>query len=336
MKKSKVLVLMLALVLSLSLLFGGSADARKVDFVAIVTGGTGGVYYPLGGALAQIISNKVANVSASAQSGNASVANCNIVAKEDAETAFVQNNVADSAYNGIGPWKGRALKNLRAIASLYPETIQIVARAETGIKTIADIKGKRIAVGDKGSGTEFDTRNILTSHGITYDMIKPDYVDYSVAASRLKDDQDDMLFKTAGFPTSAIIDLTMSKKTNFVSLSPEAVKKLTAKFPFYVSMIIPANTYKGQTEPVQTIAMMAMWITHEKVSEELVYEMTKVLYEKTPLLYRAKKDLESGAEILAKVHQQGKNVTLDSALDGITIPFHVGAEKYYKEKGLMK
>jgi len=336
MKKSKILVLMFTVVLSLSLLFGGSVDARKVDFVAIVTGGTGGVYYPLGGALAQIISNKIPNVSASAQSGNASVANCNIVAKEDAETAFVQNNVADSAYKGIGPWEGRPLKNLRAIASLYPETIQIVARAETGIKTIADVKGKRIAVGDKGSGTEFDTRNILDSHGITYDMITPDYVDYDVAASRLKDDQDDMLFKTAGFPASAIIDLTMSKKTNFVSLSPEAVKKLTAKYPFYVAMTIPANTYKGQTKPVQTIAMMAIWVTHEKVSEELVYEMTRVLYEKTPLLYREKKEMMSGAEILAQVHQQGADVTLDTALDGVTISFHKGAIKYYKEKGLMK
>jgi len=336
MKKVKILVVVLALVISAGLLFGGSADARKVDFVAIVTGGTGGVYYPLGGALAQIISNKVPDVSCSAQSGNASVANCNLVAKEDVETGFVQNNVADSAYNGNGPWKGRALTNLRAIASLYPETIQIVARQEAGIKTITDVKGKRIAIGDKGSGTEFDARNILTYHGITYDMINPDYVDYSVAASRLKDDQDDMLFKTAGVPTSAIIDLTMSKKTNFVNLSAEAVKKLTEKFPFYVPMTIPANTYKGQTEPVQTIAMMAIWITHENVSEGLVYEMTKVLYEKTPLLYRKKQEKQSGAEILAKVHQQGAQVTLDTALAGITIPFHAGAAKYYKEKGMMK
>lgn len=336
MKKHRKLLIVLTLVTSISLLFGGPAVAKKVEFVAIVTGGTGGVYYPLGGALAQVISNKIPDVSASAQSGNASVANCNIVAKGDAETAFVQNNVADSAYNGTGPWEGRPLKNLRAIASLYPETIQIVARAETGIKTIADVKGKRIAVGDKGSGTEFDTKNILASHGITYDMITPDYVDYDVAASRLKDDQDDMLFKTAGFPASAIIDLTMSKKTNFVSLAPEAVKKLTEKFPFYVAMTIPANTYKGQTEPVQTIAMMAIWVTHDKVSEELVYEMTKVLYEKTPLLYRKGKEKMSGAEILAQVHQQGKDITLDTALAGITIPFHAGAEKYYKEKGLMK
>jgi hypothetical protein len=323
--------LVMALVFSV-----GTAQAKKTQFVAIATGGTGGVYYPLGGALAQIISNKLPDVAATAQSGNASVANCNLTARGNVETAFVQNNVADSAYNGRGPWEGRALKNLRAIASLYPETIQIVAREEADIETVDDAKGKRVAVGDKGSGTEFDARNILEYHNLTYDDISPDYVDYSVAAQRLKDDQDDMLFKTAGLPTAAIIDLSMSKDVNFVSLSDKAVSQLVEDYPFYVPMTIPAGTYDDQDEPVQTIAMMAIWITHDQVDEELVYNMTKVLWEKTPLLYREKKDEESGAEILAKVHQQGKNVSLDTALKGITIPLHPGAEKYYKEIGMIE
>lgn len=336
MRKNRKMMLLLSAMMVLMLAVGGSVLARKMEFVAIATGGTGGVYYPLGGALAQIISNKVEGVSASAQSGNASVSNCNLLARGDVETAFVQNNVIDEAYNGRGPWENRPLKSLRVIASLYPETVHIVARKASQVKYLTDAKGKLVAVGDKGSGTEFDTRNILTYHKMSYDDITPLYVDYSVAAQRLMDDQGDVLFKTAGFPTSAIIELTMSKDCNFVSLKPEAIEALCKKYPFYVPMTIPANTYKDQTEPVQTIAMMALWATHEGVDNDLVYKMTKALWDKTPLLYRKNKDEESGAEILAKVHSQGKSVTLDSALKGVTIPLHDGAARYYKEIGLIK
>lgn len=334
MKKSSV-VWILAMMLTLTLASGGSSLAKQMTFLSIATGGTGGVYYPIGGALAQAISNKVEGVSATAQSGNASVSNCNLVARGDAETAFVQNNVADEAFNGRGSFQGRPLKNLRVIAALFPETIQIVARKASNIRTIADVKNKIVAVGDKGSGTEVDTRNILSVHNLSYNDIKPLYVDYSVAAQRLQDDQGDLLFKTAGFPTSAIIELMTGKECNFVQLDPEATKSLCAKFPFYVPITIPANTYKGQTEPVNTVAMMALWVTSSEVSEEMVYKITKALWSKDPLVYGGKSQ-ESGADILAKVHEQGKNITLQTALSGVTIPLHPGAEKFYKEIGLKK
>jgi uncharacterized protein len=320
---------------TLTLAIASGVPAKQMTFLAISTGGTGGVYYPIGGALAQAISNKVEGVSATAQSGNASVSNCNLVARGDAETAFVQNNVADDAYKGEGSFAGRPLKNLRVITALFPETIQIVARKDAKIKTVADVKGKIIAVGDKGSGTEVDTRNILTVHDLSYNDIKPLYVDYNVAAQRLQDDQGDMLFKTAGYPTSAIIELMTGKDCNFVSLEPAAIKRLCEKWPFYVPMTIPANTYKGQLEPVNTVAMMALWVTSAEVSEDLVYKITKALWSKDPLVYGGKSE-ESGADILAKVHDQGKNITPQNALKGITIPLHAGAEKYYKEAGLIK
>jgi len=337
MKKEKKFLLISAFFLVITLAFGGMALAKaKMQFVAIATGGTGGIYYPLAGALAQVLSNKIPNLSVTAQSGNASVANCNLVARKEVETAFAQNNVTDSAFYGLGPWKGKPLKNLRVIASLYPETIQIVALAGSGINIVPDCKGKRIAIGDKGSGTEFDARNILNFHGITYDMIKPDYVGFSAAAQRLKDDQADMLFWTAGYPTSGIIDLTTVKKVKFVSLTDEGIRKLCEKYKFYVPITMPPNTYRGQDYPVKGIAMMALWIIHEDVPEKLVYDMTRVLWEKTPLLYRKKKEKESGAGIMAKVHQQGKNMTLETALDGVTVPLHPGAEKYYRERGMIK
>ena len=335
MKNSRALFWVVAILFTLTLAFTGSSAAKQMTFLAIATGGTGGVYYPIGGALAQAISNKVEGVSATAQSGNASVSNCNLVARGDVETAFVQNNVADEAYNGKGSFQGRPLQKLRVIAALFPETIQIVARKESNIKTMADVKGKIVAVGDKGSGTEVDTRNILWAYNYTYDDIKPLYVDYSVAAQRLQDDQGDLLFKTAGYPTSAIIELMTGKACNFVTLDPAAVKKLCAKFPFYVPMTIPANTYKGQTEPVNTVAMMALWVTSSDVDEGMIYKITKALWSKDPLVYGGKSQ-ESAADILAKVHEQGKNITLKTALEGVTIPLHPGAEKYYKEAGLIK
>ncbi|MEN6485532.1 MAG: TAXI family TRAP transporter solute-binding subunit [Syntrophobacteraceae bacterium] len=308
---------------------GGAMAAAKTTFLAIATGGTGGTYYPLGGALAQAISENAEGISATAQSGNASVANCNLIARGDVETAFVQNNVADEAYNGRGAFQGHAVSNLRVIAALYPETVQVVARKASNVKNLSEAKGKIIAVGDKGSGTEVDTRNILSLHNLTYDDIKPLYVNFSVAAQRLQDDQGDILFTTAGYPTSSIIELMTGKECNFVNLDPEAVKKLCEKFPFYVPITIPAGTYKGQTEPVNTVAMMALWVTHSGLDAEVVYKATKALWAKG-----AKG--ESGAAMLAKIHDQGKNIKLETALKGVTIPLHPGAEKFYMEAGVLK
>lgn len=315
---------------ALTLMIGGGAMAAgKTTFFAIATGGTGGTYYPLGGALAQAISEKGEGISATAQSGNASVSNCNLIDRGDVETAFVQNNVADDAYNGRGAFEGRKLTNLRVIAALYPETVQVVARKAANIKNLGEAKGKVIAVGDKGSGTEVDTRNILLLHKLTYDDIKPLYVNFSVAAQRLADDQGDILFITAGYPTSSIIELMTGKECNFVNLDPAAVKELCAKYPFYVPITIPANTYKGQTEPVNTVAMMALWITSSKLDNDVIYKVTKALW--------AKGDKgESGADMLARIHDQGKNIKLATALKGVTIPLHPGAEKFYKEVGLIK
>ena len=318
-----------AVAISALALAGGAMATAKKTFLAIATGGTGGTYYPLGGALAQAISENVEGIAASAQSGNASVANCNLIARGDVETAFVQNNVADEAYNGLGPFRGHPVLNLRAIAALYPETVQVVARKAAGVKNLSDAKGKIIAVGDKGSGTEVDTHNILSLHKLNYDDIKPLYVNFSVAAQRLLDNQGDILFTSAGYPTSAIIELMRDKECNFVNLDPAAIKQLCEKYPFYVPVTIPPGTYKGQTEPVKTIAMMALWVADGKVDDELIYKAAKALWAKGATG-------ESGAAILAKIHDQGKNIKLETALKGITIPLHPGAEKFYREVGLLK
>lgn len=330
----------IVVILILSLACMGPAFAAK-KFFAIATGGTGGTYYPLGGVLAQALSNKLPDIIITAQSGNASVANCNLIGAHEIESGFVQNNVAFAAYNGTAQFEGKPVKNLRAIASLYPETIQIVARADSGIKSIADIKGKRLVPGDRGSGTEVDCLNVLKGVGLTYnDFSNVDWLSFNGASQRLKDRQADVTFTTAGWPTAAITELATTTDIVLVPLDDAAIAKLIKMFPFYAKVVIPGGTYKGVDQDVAAITTMAQWVVDANVPSSVVYDLTKALWEKgTFVLRKAGADAAeapSGAELMAKAHAKGKDVTIETALDGVAIPLHPGAAQYYKEKGLIK
>ena len=325
-------VIVAAVILGLTVVFAGPAAAAEKKFFAITTGGTGGTYYPLGGLLAQALTERVPEVLVTGQAGNASVANCNLIKDHQIESAFVQNNVAFSAYEGKDQFAGKPVKNLRGIASLYPETIQIVARADSGVKSLKDIKGKKLIPGDRGSGTEVDTLNILSVYNLAYkDFGGVDWLGFSGASQRLQDKQADVTFTTAGWPTAAITELSMSTDIVLVPIEEDMIAKITKSFPFYSKVIIPKGTYKGMTADVPTVTTMAQWVVDEQVPEDLVYKLTKALWEKG-----ADGKKESGAEVMAKVHAQGKNVQLKTALSGMAIPLHAGAAKYYKEKGLIK
>ena len=329
MFKRKRLLVVSSILIALTLVFAGQVFAAK-KFFAITTGGTGGLYYPLGGLLAQALTERVPDVVVTGQAGNASVANCNLIKDHQIESAFVQNNVAYSAYEGKDQFAGKPVKNLRGIASLYPETIQIVARADSGIKSMKDIKGKKLIPGDRGSGTEVDTLNVLASHGLTYkDFAGVDWLGFSGASQRLQDKQADVTFTTAGWPTAAITELAMSTNIVLVPIDEAMINKITKMYAFYSKVVIPKGTYKGMTADVATITTMAQWVVDEQVPEELVYNLTKALWEKS-------KDGLSGADVMAKVHAKGKDVQLKTALSGMAIPLHPGAAKYYKEKGLIK
>ncbi len=322
MKKRAFLVV--SIVLALTLVLAGTSIAQQKKFFVISTGGTGGTYYPLGGILAQALSQAVPEVVVTSQAGNASVANCNLIRDKQVESAFVQSNVAYNAYNGLEQFKEKPAKNLRFIASLYPETIQIVARADSGIKTVKDIKGKRLVPGDRGSGTEVDTLNILSVYGYTYkDFSSVDWLSFSGGAQRLQDKQADVTFTTAGWPTAAITELAISTNIVLVPIDEAKIKDLTKKFPFYAKIVIPKGTYKGQGKDVATITTMAQWVVGAEVPDDIVYKLTKALW-------------ESGAKKMAEAHAQGKNVQPKTALAGMSIPLHPGAEKYYKEAGIIK
>ena len=324
MKKSFALLVVCMLVIGLLAGCGGGDKkpaapvADKKVFVNIATGGTAGVYYPLGGAMAEIFNKNIPGMNASAQSTGASVANINLIKDGKVEVALVQNDIAYYAANGTEMFKDKKVEAIQGIASLYNETIQIVTIEGKGIKTVADLKGKRVAVGALGSGTEANARQIMEIFGITYADIKPQYLSFGEAANGLKDGNIDVAFVTAGAPTAAIQDIAAQHKVALVSIPADKAEALIKKYPFYAKQTVKAKTYPTVAEDVQTVAVKAMLVTSSKVDADLVYKMTKAMY--------------TNLDRIKSAHAQGANVQKATALEGMGIKVHAGADKFFKEK----
>ncbi len=312
-----------SLPISLSLL--SSANAQRF-FFGIATGGTGGVYYPLGGMLAQVISNKATyngqKFSATAESSGASVANANLLATKDIESAFVAADILEAAYSGTNQFKDKPIKNLRAIGALYPETVQFVVRANSPINSIADLKGKSVSSGAPGSGQYQLLTDLLEVHGLTRADVKEDSSSFTQAADKIKDNNLDATLINAGLPTAAITDLALGTEIKILPLVGPKIEQLLKKQPFYAKSILPGNTYKGVAKDVETIAVRTIWTTHAEIPDEVVYQVTKALFE--------------NLDTMSKVHAMGAHITQKTALDIGSTPVHPGAVKYYKEKGLIK
>ncbi len=288
-------------------------------FLTIGTGGTAGVYYPLGAAMADIWNKNIKGMNASVQSTGASVANINLLRAKDVDLIFVQNDVAAYAFHGIELFKGQSFPQLRGLATLYPETIQIVALADKNINSVADLKGKRVAVGAAGSGTEVNARHILNAAGITYDDIKVQYLSFAEAASNLKDGNIDAAFVTAGHPTAAIVDLAAVRKIVLVPVSDDIVKTLQEKYPFYTKIIVPGGTYKGVDSDVQTVAVKAMLAVRDDMPADLVYQLLKTMY--------------ANLQRLREAHARAELILVETGKEGMSIPLHPGAERFFKEMG---
>ncbi|GAB6100194.1 TAXI family TRAP transporter solute-binding subunit [Halanaerocella petrolearia] len=315
--RSKKLIFSLVLLISVSLVVVGCSSQNKKEFLSIATGGTSGTYYPIGGAIAKIINSDVSNVSASAQSTGASVTNTRLMKKEEVELAILQNDIASYAFNGQQQFKDKAVKNMRGIATLYPEVIQIVVREGTGIDSIQDLKDKKVAVGAPGSGVEANAKQILKTFDITYDDIDEDFLSFGEAASRLKDRQIDAAFLTAGVPTAAVMDVASTQDIKLLSFNQEQIDKLHGKYPFLTGLEVPAGVYKGQDEKFKTIALKATLVVQKNLDKKLVYEITKSIFENRDELINA--------------HKRAKDIKVESAKEGMTIPLHSGAKKYFKE-----
>jgi len=322
----KVLAILVVFVMVAGLIAGcgGGGDKKQEQkpaaqkFINIATGGTAGTYYPLGGAMAEIINKNIPGANASAQSTGASVANVNMLKDGKVDLALIQNDIAYYAVNGTEMFKDKKVDNFKGIATLYPETVQIVALEKSGIKSIADLKGKRVAVGARGSGTEANARQILEAYGITYNAIKVQYLSFGEAASGLKDGNVDVAFVTAGFPTAAIQDIAVQNKVVLVPIEAAKADALIKKYPFYTKVNIPANTYQGQTAAADAVAVQAMLVVADKMDADTVYNITKAIY--------------GNLDRIKAAHSVGKNITKETAQNGMSIKLHAGAEKFFKEK----
>ena len=316
----KYIVLTLAVVLVISAALTGCAP-QKTNLI-LATGGTSGTYYPFGGSMAQIFNSKIQNMNVTAQATGASVENLKLIGQKEAELAIVQNDMTDYAYNGTEAFKDSKIANVRVIANLYPEVIQIVSSADSGIKTLTDIKGKKFSVGAPGSGVEANARQLLDVMGMTYNDFSANYLSFAESADSLKDNHIDGFLFVSGIPNAAIQDTATTSSLNFVSIPDDVIKKLIDKYPFFTEIVIPAGTYKGQTADVKTVAMKATLVAGAEVSEQVIYSITKALFENQPEL--------------ASAHAKGAELSLENAVNGVSVPFHPGAEKYYKEVGAIK
>lgn len=291
-------------------------DGDAPKFISFLTGGTSGTYYPLGGAIAKIITDET-GIQTDALSSNASADNIIALKDGEAELAFTQTDVAAYAVEGINAFDGEPVDNVLGLGSLYPETVQIVTTGKSGVKTVEDLKGKKVSVGAPGSGTYINAEQILEVHGMTMDDIDAQNLDFGESAGGIKDGNIDAAFITAGTPTGAVEELQATAEVFVLPIEQDKANALIEKYPYYAADTIPEGTY-GLKEDIQTVAVLAMIVVTDDLSEDVVYNMTKAIYE--------------NADSIA--HDKGKYITLDSALDGIGFELHPGAKKYFEEQGL--
>jgi hypothetical protein len=314
-----------------------AGQTQEMRFFRIGTGGVAGTYYPIGGLIADIISNPpgarpcdrggscgVPGLVAIAQSSNGSVANVNAIDSGELESGFVQSDVAYWAYTGTGIFEDQGkVDNLRAIANLYPESIHIVALRDAGIATVRDLRGKRVSLDEPGSGTLVDARIILEAFGLSEADLQAQYIKPSPGLSRMGDSQLDAFFIVAGYPTGSVVELASGVGADLVPIDGPEVDALLERYQFFAKDVIPAGTYEGIDE-TPTISVGAQWVVAAEVDEELVYGITKALWH------------ENARMLLDDGHARGRSITLETALHGVGIPLHPGAERYYREVGLLQ
>jgi len=293
----------------------------KREQIRLATGGSAGTYYAYGSVLANILSEKT-KIPITVQSTGASKANIQLINAGEVEMAIVQNDVMDYAWRGVDLFNGEQTTTFRGMAGLYAETCQIIANPASGIKTIADLSGKSVSVGDAGSGVEFNARQILEAYGMTFDDIVKQNLSFAASADALRDNKIDAFFCTAGAPTPAVVDLATSKDIILLEIDENRANKLIANYPFYTRFPVPAGSYKGQASDVMTVAIKATFIVSAKLQENTVYQLTKSLFENKALIEGA--------------HVKGKELSPAYAVEGVSVPFHPGAEKYFKEAGVLK
>lgn len=313
------------------------AASQQLNFFTIGTGGTGATYYPVGGVIANAISNPpgsrkcedggscgVPNLIASAVSSRGSVDNVNAIMSGLRDSGFAQSDVGYWAYTGTGTMEGKPpAKDLRTIAALFDEHIHLIALKDSGINGVADLKGKRVSLDEPGSGTRVDALLILQANGLALADIKAEDLKPGPSAEALRNGKIDAFFIVAGYPTGSVVELASAAKIKLIPIEGAGAKALTDKYGFFSQSSIPAGTYEG-VGAISTVAVGAQWYTSAKKDEQLIYEVTKALWNAN-----SRKLLDVG-------HPKGASITRETALKGVGVPLHPGAERFYKEAGLIK
>jgi TRAP transporter TAXI family solute receptor len=324
MKRGVALLVVAGLVSVVALSAAQPAPARRT--VTIASGSVDGVYYPIAGAISRITSDdKDLNIRATVESSGGSVANVQLIRSGAADFALLQNDVAYFAFNGIGleVFAGKPMKGMAGVFSVYPELMQIVATHASGVKSAHDLRGKRVALGPRGSATEQNALQTLAAHGIREgDLRAAVRISFSASADQLKAGAVDAAFFMMALGAPVIADAFNSGKLVLVPVSPAPLEALLGQFPFFTMGEIPARTYKGQDRELATPAVMAMVVARSGLSDDLVYRFTRAVFDNLPKFHAA--------------HVAARNLTLQTALVGMALPLHPGAERFFKEKGISR
>lgn len=328
MRKKQFNLLMLLSILALMILAACGSDSgsgskdtgddsestEKPKFLSLLTGGTQGTYYALGGTFADLITTDT-GIKTTAEVSQASAANMTALQEGKGEIAFVQTDIAYYATEGKLMFDGNKIDTISALGALYPETVQLVTTEASGIKTYADLKGKKVSVGAPGSGTYANAEQLLEINGLTMDDIKAQNLDFGESTDGLQSGQIDAAFITAGTPTSAVEALNATTKVNIIGLDAGKADEIIAKYPYYAKDTVKAGTY-GIANDVETVSVLAMLAVKKDLPEDVVYSMTKAIYDNTNKIS----------------HDKGRFIKAETGLDGISIDIHPGAQKYFDEK----
>ncbi|MDN7131001.1 TAXI family TRAP transporter solute-binding subunit [Halomonas sp. MC140] len=287
--------------------------------LSIATGGTGGVYYPIGGGFAEMINNHIEGAQATAEVTGASVENMGLIMRGDADLALALADTVYQAYTGTGDFDGRQVENARALASVYPNAVQLVTLAESDIKSIADLAGKRVSVGAPGSGTELNVRALLESNGVDYEDFTPQRLNFNETADAIRDGDIDAGFWSVGPPTSSILNLAATRDIRLIGFSDEEIANAQEEEAVFAPYELAAGMYDGMDEAVQTIGIPNVLVVNADMDEELAYQLTQLLFENTD-------------ELIA-VHPAANDTTVQFTMDSTPVPLHPGALRYFEEVG---
>ncbi|WP_417421663.1 TAXI family TRAP transporter solute-binding subunit [Halomonas sp.] len=285
--------------------------------LSIATGGTGGVYYPIGGGLAEMINNRIEGAQATAEVTGASVENMGLIMRGDADLALALADTVYQAYTGTGDFEGRQIENTRALASVYPNAVQLVTLAESDIESIADLAGKRVSVGAPGSGTELNARAVLEANGISYEDFTPQRLNFNETADAIRDGDIDAGFWSVGPPTSSILNLAATRDIRLIGLSDDEIANAQEEEAVFAPYELAAGMYDGMDEAVQTIGIPNVLVVNADMDEELAYQLTQLLFENTD-------------ELIA-VHPAANDTTVEFTMKSTPVPLHPGAIRYFEE-----